>query len=200
MGQVTINTDFGNYIYRTCLSNTGIRTVVDIGTWDGRGTTECVIRGLKDSGREGLSMISLETDKAFYDIAVASWSLAGLPEWANLVHGRLVDAEDLDRSNLTGSEPDWMAHDLKWFSECPKVVDMLPKHIDLAVLDGGEFSTKAEFLLLEPRTDMFILDDTATRKCRWIREHVLSNPSKYKVLLDNPNDRNGTMAFVVNRS
>jgi hypothetical protein len=195
MGQVTMNTDLGKYIYRTCLSENNISTVVDVGTWDGRGTTECAIRGLRDSGREGISLLSFETNKEFYNLAVSSWNLEGLPSWAKLIHGRLVDESELDRDHLTGDEPNWLADDVSWYSSTPKVADMLPQKIDLAILDGGEFSTKAEFLLLEPITKMFILDDTATRKCRWIRNHVLSNPSKYEVIFDLQNDRNGTMAF-----
>jgi hypothetical protein len=195
MGQVTMNTDLGKYIYRTCLSENNISTVVDVGTWDGRGTTECAIRGLRDSGREGISFSSFETNKKFYDLAVSSWNLEGLPSWAKLIHGRLVNSEDLDRENLAGSEPQWLAEDSEWYAISPNVSEMLPKSIDLAILDGGEFSTKAEFLLLEPITNMFILDDTISRKCRWIRSHVLSNPNKYRIIFDNPSDRNGTMCF-----
>ena len=197
MGQVTINSKLGNYIYKTCRSNAKIKNVVDIGTWDGRGTTECVIRGLIDSGRQNLSLISLETNKQFHDMAVMSWNLSGLPEWAKLIHGRLVDRENLDTENLTESEIGWMEQDIKGYSECPNVVSMLPNCIDLVVLDGGEFSTKAEFILLEHRTSMFVLDDTQSRKCRWIREYALSNQSKYQILFDDLSDPlRGIMAFV----
>ena len=195
MGQVTINTKLGKYIYNTCLSDTTIKTVVDIGTWDGRGTTECAIRGLADSGRPNIKLISFETNKQFYDLAVGSWNLSGLPPWATLIHGRLIGEGDLDGENLAGSEHEWIAEDRKWYDTCPLVVSTLPDHIDLAVLDGGEFSTKGEFLLLESRTRMFVLDDTTSRKCRWIREYVLSSPQKYHVLFDDQAERNGTMAF-----
>ena len=170
--------------------------VVDVGTWDGRGSTECAIRGLVGSGRSGVSLLSFETNKKFYDQAIQNWKKEGLPEWAKLIHGRLIDETELDRENLTGSEPDWISEDLNWYSSSPKVAHMLPEQIDMAILDGGEFSTKSEFLLLAPQTKMFILDDTATRKCRWIRDHVISSPKDYTILFDNPLERNGTMAFV----
>jgi len=196
MGQITMGTDLGKYIYKTCLSDSKINTVVDIGTWDGRGSTECVIQGLKDSGRENVTLVSFETNKQFYDLAVSTWNLVGLPSWASLIHGRLIDESQLDGESLTGDEPRWLSEDVAWYSSTPKVTDLLPEKIDLAILDGGEFSTKAEFLLLESRTKMFILDDTQMRKSKWIKSHVLSNPSKYRVIFDRPTDRNGTMAFV----
>lgn len=195
MGQITMGTDLGKFIYKTCLSNSNIKSVVDIGTWNGRGSTECILQGLKDSGREDITFVSFETNKQFYDLAVSTWNLMGLPSWARLIHGRLIDESELDGENLTGDEPRWLSEDVAWYSSTPKVTDLLPEGIDLAILDGGEFSTKAEFLLLESRTKMFILDDTQTRKCKWIRSHVLSNPSKYHVIFDHPSDRNGTMAF-----
>ena len=67
MGQITMGTDLGKFIYKTCLSDSKIKTVVDIGTWDGRGSTECAIEGLKNSGREDITLVSFETNKQFYD-------------------------------------------------------------------------------------------------------------------------------------
>lgn len=196
MGQITLNTALGRYIYKKCSVDHSIRTVVDIGTWDGRGTTECAILGLKASGRAEIDFLSFETNKQFYDSAVSYWKSQDIPSWAKLIHGRLVDETELDKENLAGDEPNWLNQDISWYSKTPLVSNLLPPKIDLAILDGGEFSTKAEFLLLEPRTRIFVLDDTLTRKCKWIRQHVLSNTTKYEVIFDNANERNGTMAFV----
>jgi hypothetical protein len=105
----------------------------------------------------------------------------------------------MDGENLGYQHPDeslWFEQDAQAINTCPDVGDLLPEKIDLLLLDGGEFSTNAEFRKLESRSRMIALDDTNARKCLKIREYVLANPQDYDIIMDDVTDRNGVMVFI----
>ena len=196
-GQIQLNSELGKVLYNFCRNDRNIKTVVEIGTWYGAGSTECIINGLNDSKKDNISFLTLETNQQMYQVAV-NWWKGRLPGWANLIHGGIVNSSEMDQSNLGYQHPD----ESKWFEEdkvallsCPNVLNELPNEIDLLFLDGGEFTTKAEFFKLENRSKIIILDDTTNRKCKDIRTLVMDNQTKYKILFDQPECRNGIMGL-----
>ena len=196
MGQITTDSYLGSWLLETCRSRNDINNVVEIGTWDGMGSTYCIVEGLLRSGRSNLNFISLETNQQMHSGAESAWS-GKLPQWARLVHGRVVDETEMDSYKLIGDEGEWFKQDLSAMRSCPNVLDQIPATIDLLLLDGGEFTTKSEYLKLKNRSRIVVLDDTNERKCRWIRESVTSSPQNYRILIDMPNIRLGVMAFEV---
>ena len=197
LGQIRLGTPFGDRLHELCFKNPSIRTVVEIGTWKGLGSTECIIRGLADSNREGVSFISLEAESSMHAISCEAWG-DRLPKWAEIMWGRIVDVEEMDDADLGSGHPDeqmWFEQDRNAFVRCPNVMGRMPPRIDFLFLDGGEFSTYAEYLKLKDRCMFVGMDDTTSRKCRRIRDNVLSNPDQYEVLLDNPWYRNGVMIY-----
>lgn len=198
-GQIKLDTHFGRMLYDIC-RNSDVKTVVEIGTWYGMGSTECIIRGLHDSKKESISFISIESYREMYDVAVKAWGNS-LPPWAKLKWGHIVSVDDLDSENLGRQQPDeasWFEGDKNSIISSPNVLSELPEKIDFLFLDGGEFSTVAEFNLLKDRCKLIALDDTRARKCSSIREHVLGNWERegYEILYDNVLDRNGVMIFL----
>lgn len=201
VGQIRMGTPFGDKLYNLCLTNPHIQTVVEIGTWRGLGSTECLINGLKDSGKKELKFISIEAEANMYDIACKAWENK-LPSWAKLLYGRIINVDELDNINLNNYHPNeslWFEQDYKALSECPNILNMIPEKIDFLFLDGGEFSTFAEYVKLKDRCLYIGLDDTTSRKCQQIRHEVLSNPKSYEILLDNPWYRNGIMIYKILR-
>lgn len=201
LGQIELGTPFGNILYDLCKNDTNIKTVVEIGTWHGMGSTKCLLQGLIDSGKKDATFISIEANKKMYDVAVNCWK-GILPSWAKLVHGRVVDVTELDSTNLGYQHPDepiWFEEDKAAMLSCPNVIDDLPSKIDLLFLDGGEYSTHAEFLRLKDRASVIMLDDTTARKCKTIRQIVLSEPENYTVILDDTSYRGGVMGFINKR-
>lgn len=197
IGQILINTKFGKILYDLCCEDPNIKTVVEIGTWYGAGSTECIISGLENSKKEQITFITLETNKKMYDVAADYWKNK-LPDWAQIIHGRIADLNEMDSNNLGYQHQDeskWFEEDKNSLSSCPNVIDKIPEKIDLLFLDGGEFTTNAEFRKLQERSKIIILDDTLTRKCKDIRTYVLNNESKYKILFDDQSCRNGIMGF-----
>jgi hypothetical protein len=198
LGQIELGTPFGNILYDLCKSKPEIKTVVEIGTWHGMGSTKCLLQGLIDSGKTDANFISLEANRKMYDVAVGCWKDT-LPSWAKLIHGRVVEVSDMDNSNLGYQHPDepiWFNEDKNAMLSCANVIDQLPSKIDLLFLDGGEYSTHAEFLKLKDRSSMILLDDTTARKCKTIRETVLSDTENYTLLFDETRYRGGVMGFL----
>lgn len=194
-GQINLGTPFGDKIYELCFRNPLVKIVVEIGTWKGLGSTKCIIQGLLDSKKKEISFISLEAELGMYNTASNLWK-DNLPAWAELIWGRIINIEDMDNKNLGSGHPDekiWFNQDFKAFKECPNVIKKIPEKIDFLFLDGGEFSTNAEFLKLKNRCRFIGMDDTTSRKCKLIREEILSNSNQYEILLDNPWYRNGIL-------
>jgi hypothetical protein len=196
MGQITSNTFLGSFLTDICKKNADIKTVVEIGTWDGMGSTECIIHGLANSNKSEIKFISLESDLSMHNNAVKSWENK-LPEWAFLIHGRIVDEKDMDSNNLNFDEKNWFQNDIANIKTCENVFEILPNKIDLLVLDGGEFSTESEFKKLANRSKIIVLDDTEVRKGRAIKASVISSPDKYKIIFNLPEIRNGIIAFEI---
>jgi len=196
MGQITIDTWLGSFLKNVCQQNPQIKTVVEIGTWDGMGSTNCIIQGLAASGKSDMKFVSLESHPSMYHSAIQAWE-GRLPEWVSFVHGRILETEEMDSSELTSVERGWFEKDVRGMNSCPNVMDAIPAQIDLLLLDGGEFSTQIEFQKLKDRSKLIVLDDTNSRKCKAIRSHVLASPNKYHLVFDAPEVRVGVMGFEV---
>ena len=73
-GQINLGTPFGNEIYNIC-KNTTYKTFCEIGTWNGRGTTRCVVQAIIDKENSEHNIFwSVEADPKFYDLAVNFYS------------------------------------------------------------------------------------------------------------------------------
>ena len=113
--------------------------------------------------------------------------------FVKLIWGTVISIDDLNTQDLTGDEGKWLEDDVAALKNCPNVLHELPQSIDLLLLDGGEFSTLAEFQLLSSRvTKWLILDDTNTRKCRTIATNIRTGMTPFTPIVDS-DDRNGFM-------
>lgn len=198
-GQITSKDSVGRWI--THLSSLPeVQSIVEIGTWNGRGSSACIIRGVQAraaDSRRGVQCLGLEVDKKMH--ARASRYLSRSP-WFAVVNGSIVNENQLDRSNLSGTEIEWLAEDVRRIREAENIASRIFPKINLLILDGGEFSTYAEFKLLEGRLTggggWLVLDDTKTRKCSRILTEVKLNPG-FSVVYES-DERNGVAVARVN--
>jgi len=188
-GEILLDSVFGKKLYEVC-SYSDVNVVVEIGTSRGAGSTYCLIKSLKDSNKTNISFYTIETNINLYVEALNNWKQI-LPEWASLLYGRIVNKCDLDSENLQEPENEWIEQDTQNLNNSPFILKVLPEKIDLLFLDGGEFSTYSEFLILKDRARWIIVDDSNVRKGKKIKEFILNNLQKYEVLFD-VGDRNGT--------
>lgn len=201
-GQITMRTACGRYIYDILQGEAGntIHRIVEIGTWNGLGSTMCIVLGIQ--GKSIASFQSLECNKDKHLCAVEHFgdNLDDKTEliWGSIVRPENINTEEYRRNfpELEGSERlrGWFDIDLKNCVAAPNVLDALPEKIDFLLLDGGEYTTLNEFEILLPRCVRYIaLDDTSQDKCRECRARLLSNPEWIEVVkLD---ERNGFSIF-----
>jgi hypothetical protein len=162
-----------------------VNTIVEIGTWNGAGSTACVIAGIKN--KPNAKFYSLECDEQQYNLAT---SIVDKAENVHLLLGKIVEDTELDIENLSAAEVGWLAGDREALSKVPNVLEQLPETIDFLILDGGEFSTKAEFEKLKDRSKYIFLDDTAIRKNKANRANLLAD-NNFTTIEDKLTDRNG---------
>ena len=186
-GQVTPDSMMGMWIYLLA-SGDSISQILEIGTWRGLGTTLCIHNAVAGTNKKA---ISLEVNGDLRDEAVRNLG-EGSP--VSILHGTIVEESDLDDRDLTEQEQKWLLDDIFHIREAPNVMHLLPSTIDLLVLDGGEFSSEAEFLKLEPRvTGYIVLDDILVRKNR--RVHAVLSTSKSWKCIASGSDRHGWSVF-----
>lgn len=201
-GQITPHTRAGLAIIDMLQKEAGntIHTIVEIGTWNGCGSTLCILKGLY--GRKIASFHSLECNRDKQQAAIENLD-AYLDDTTHLLWGTIVDPAHISSEEYKKNFPKldtsetyrrWFDIDLQNCTECPNILEQLPQTIDLLFLDGGEYTTLNEFQILFPRCSNYILlDDTKEDKCRECREILLRDSSWTEVLyLD---DRNGFSVF-----
>lgn len=182
-GQINPQSAVGSYLMKLVEVN-HLRTVVDIGTWNGMGSTRCFLLSLQGEDKKNTEFISLEVN--FEKNQIAKENLKELLNDDNkkLVWGSVLRPNDIKRLNdvfpelLINSEFNrWHTIDVENLQSCPYVIDQIPEEIDLVLFDGGEFTTYYEFLKLLPRCKRFIaMDDVNVCKCMKMRSLLLSHP------------------------
>lgn len=203
MGQIVRGSKLGEILYKFSL-NKNFVNFGDIGSYDGEGSTKCIMDGLLTRA-DSSCLYSLEANKEFFQKAMNFWGTTLLtykiPK-LKLIYGRIIEVEEL----LTVEEVEnrdfekhypylqWRERNIKEYGECPNVMEQLPEQFDLVVYDGGQFSTQSEWNKLKSRVKVAVFDDTKTLKTKKCREEVLKS-SDWEVLEDSE-DRNGFMIAV----
>jgi hypothetical protein len=199
-GQINRGSLLGESIYKLT-KDPSVKIIVEIGTWNGLGSTKCIYDGIIESGKKGFYVLSLECNLSRH--IEAKQNLLPLNNF-NLVHGTIVKIEEIS-SRMSKEKEDilklpWLGEESLHLNNCPYVLDQIPEKIDLLILDGGEYSSHLEFDKIHKRARFIVLDDTAP-DLQWIgnhilknsevRKYILSHPEEFKIIEDKPKDRNG---------
>lgn len=203
-GQINLNTNFGKLINLITSYNEN-KIFVEIGTWNGQGSTYCVMDSLLKRQDE-VSFYSLECDISKHVESVTLWKkiLDENPrkDILKLLHGRIVEIDEIykreELKTLEGFFNDWYKwydDDIKNFELCDNILQQIPASIDVLILDGGEFSTLAEFKTLYSRTKKYIiLDDCNILKCKKVYD-ILTKDRFWELFKEDLKDRNGYAIF-----
>lgn len=187
VGQINRGSDLGEKIYNLSKQD-DVQTIVEIGTWNGCGSTKCIYDAVLGTKKK---VWSLECNKLRHE--EAKINLGFLPPNFRLIHGTIVDAKELEplMENLSEGLQQWLIEDLGWIRHTPNVLDQLPEKIDLCIIDGGEFSGDIEFFRLYEKCRYIVLDDTNAIKNSNTRKFILKNKSIFSIIEDNTIERNG---------
>ena len=180
-GQINLDNVQGRALFELVQKDTSIKNIVDIGSWNGIGTTLCCVLGaISRPVYQPVSIISLETNTEFYNIAIKTWEQRPGKEMIQFINGRLATTmlpEDEIKSHPTFIKNHfdlWYESDKAYFEKAPKI--NLQGTADLVIIDGGEycgFSDYEQSLLLKPT--YLYLDDTRTQKTDKALEHAIAN-------------------------
>jgi hypothetical protein len=186
-GQINRGTELGEMIYNLA-QDTQYKNYVEIGTWNGEGSTQCFRDGLIQR-EDNWRFFSFEFSRSFYQQA-KQFHQEVLDDKFQLIHGCIIDARDIiDAETLTleaklldkddeqiSTLQEWRNNEIRICGECENKIHLLDDiDIDVLLLDGGEHTTKAEFSILKPRSKIIILDDTKEMKTNTIHAELLND-------------------------
>jgi len=209
VGQINIGSTSGDLIYDV-VKREDVNNIVEFGTWNGFGSTTCVIKSIIDSGVEK-NFVSIELYPDMYEEAKENLTEKNLIKYVKLLNGRVIDVNDVfwfdhnlvtdtmkkgqDQHGISALHSQlWYYKDLDFLKKAKNILDELPESIDFLILDGGEYSTYPEWIKLKDRVKIVALDDTKSLKCEKIRKEIIES-NEYEAVYDNQDYRFGFSIF-----
>lgn len=203
-GQINRGDFFGEEIYKYA-SNPNYTTYVEVGTWNGQGSTKCFMDAIFLRPDESC-LYTLEANTGFHSEASAYWqpflmsSRSPTPK-LHMLYGRIIETNELlpishiQEHKIFNQHPwlEWRERNVSEYEMCDNVINKLPEKIDVLLLDGGQFSTQSEWEKLKDRTKIILLDDTSTFKTEKIREEILDQRDVWDIIYDDVKMRNGIL-------
>lgn len=199
-GQITPERPVGQLLIKIVKEDSSLRNIIDIGTWNGLGSTQCFLKALE--GNTSTEFISIESHMEKNLLAKKNLDpyLLKSPN-AHLYWGTIIDKSDVNSAESVFPElaqnsefKRWHAIDVTNIEQAPYIFKYMPEEIDFVLFDGGEFTTYYEFLKLFPRCKKYIaLDDVDCSKCKKIRAILNAHPD-WKEVVYIP-ERNGFSLF-----
>lgn len=186
-GLILRNSESGKIIENIIL-NKSLTSILDIGTWNGLGSTKMFIEILSENFKT-YSLISIESDKIFYKQATKNLKNL-LNSQIQIFLGRLIEIDELPNqkkidfkaAGLIPENIEWLIQDIRRYNKVENIFDKLPDKFDFILFDGGEFSNYAEFLKLYKRTNYFGLDDTNTYKQFEVIKYIEKNSKEFQLI------------------
>lgn len=174
-------------------SNINYKTFLEIGTWNGLGSTTAFANGFKNRSDDYI-FYSLECNKDKCEDAV---KLHKSNQNIHILNEVIWNEEPEDfyqifpQCKTDKMYKKWNDIDIINMKQCNLFLDRkdIPDTFDIILLDGGEFTTYYEFQLLKNRCKVLMLDDTNTDKCKLIVDEIIADKSWKIVCRDNV--RNG---------
>lgn len=192
VGQINLGTRVGNLI-KIFAAESNFKTFLEVGTWNGLGTTRCFIEGLKNR-TDSYKFYSLECNAEKSILAAQLY--ANIPN-AHILNETLIGVDDIKDANTIFPNliEKWHRIDMDNLKVCKNFFDRsdLPTTFDVILLDGGEYTTYFEFLKIKNKCRVLMLDDTKTDKCTKIVE-ILKADKDWRMLYED-HERNGFCIF-----
>ena len=191
LGQIC-NDDFSSEITKYA-SNLQYKNFLEIGTWNGLGSTKAFSYGFKNRSDDYV-FYSLECNA---DKCADAINLYSDNNKIHILNEVIWNEEPSDFYQVfpqcltNNTYKHWNEVDIINMKKCKLFLNRpnLPDIFDILLLDGGEFTTYYEFQILKNRCKVLMLDDTNTDKCKLIVNEI-ENDSSWKIVKKN-NTRNG---------
>jgi hypothetical protein len=193
-GQIKLSQPFGRWI-STIAADTRFQRYLEIGTWNGRGSTCCIYDGFsRRSDTPMLQSYEIHAERA--NEARALWK--SVPS-VQILHGRVLqDHQCPVYREVTKMFPEvvesWHSEDVRNFFQCPYVP---PNDPEVVLLDGAEYLTQFEFdrvFSKMPSVRVYMLDDTCAAKTYQINAYLRARPEWTRIAYSDT-ERNGWAVF-----
>ena len=191
MGQIC-NDNFSNEIVKYA-SNLNYKSFLEIGTWNGLGSTMAFSTGFKNR-EDDYIFYSLECN---IDKCIDAAKLYTNNDKIHILNEVIWNEQPNDFYKIfpqclsNDMYKHWNEVDIINMKKCNLFLDRpnLPEIFDVILLDGGEFTTYYEFQILKTRCKILMLDDINVDKCKLIVKEIKSDKS-WKIIKSD-NIRNG---------
>ena len=186
--------DFSEII-QSVASNPRYCSFLEVGTWNGLGSTKAFANGFAKRSPDSFIFYSLECnvdksrDAARLYESIPSMHLLNEVLW-NEEPDKFFEIFPQCASNPVFKH--WHHVDMENMKRCNvflKRVD-LPPIFDVILLDGGEYTTYYDFKIIKDRCSILMLDDTNTDKCKIIVEEIRRTPEVWNIIKES-RTRNG---------
>ena len=193
IGQINLNTKFGKLLKKYS-EDSNAKSILEIGTWNGFGSTRCIIEGLQNRTNEYI-FYSLECNTEKSNSAKKLYENIDNVHILNevIINVMPENIYEIFPEILKNSDYNyWNSIDFSNMKDKPLFLERpnLPQIFDIILLDGGEFTTYFEYQLLKDRCKYLMLDDINVTKCKLIVKEIENNPDKWEIL-EKDNERNG---------
>jgi hypothetical protein len=191
IGQIC-NDVFSNEITKYA-SNLKYKTFLEIGTWNGLGSTRAFSIGFINRN-DNYVFYSLECNK---DKCMDAKKLYIDNDKIHILNEVIWNEEPNDFYKIfpqcltNAMYKHWNEVDIINMKKCDLFLNRpnLPTIFDVILLDGGEFTTYYEFQILKNRCRILMLDDINVDKCKLLVKEIESDPT-WKII-KRENTRNG---------
>jgi hypothetical protein len=179
IGQIC-NDVFSNEITKYA-SNLKYKTFLEIGTWNGLGSTRAFSNGFINRNDDYV-FYSLECNK---DKCMDAKKLYIDNNKIHILNEVIWNEEPNDFYKIfpqcltNAMYKHWNEVDIINMKKCDLFLNRqnLPDIFDIILLDGGEFTTYYEFQILKNRCRILMLDDINVDKCKLIVKEIESDPT-----------------------
>jgi hypothetical protein len=209
--EIHLNEPFGYDIYQTVIKY-GLSNNLEIGSWDGEGSTRCFVEAMKMlASPKELNCIEIVKDK--FDILserYISYDFVKCHNCSSISYEDLIyrDFEQVWNSEynnirIRGLYPkelvnQWFDRDLETIKTSNSFDYKKYDFFDGVLIDGSEFTGYSEFKLLKDKTKVFFLDDVhSVFKCYQIYDELMRDDT-WTLVTENPYNRNGYAIFSKN--
>jgi hypothetical protein len=205
MGEISKYDEFGQSIIET-VKRFNLNKILEIGSWDGTGSTQCFIEGMRDLVSPKLVCIEPNTDRfkllqknvehykwvETHNITSISYDKLLHKNFDDIwssPYNNIIKDDDVNKKDIVKN---WFDNDIETIIKHEK--GFLDDDITLwdgVLIDGSEFTGYSEFILLKNRVKVLFLDDYYQAfKTRQIA-FELEKSGEWQVLAANKKLRNG---------
>lgn len=210
MGEINRTDEFGSALIKS-ITDFNLGRILEIGSWDGTGSTACLIEGmLKLQGEKKLICLEVNADRYLQLVRnTEEYKWVECHNKTSITYNQLCEKEfdkiwDSPFNGLKKHATPPTKEQVKiWFDEDIKnlkdvdvgFLEADNNFYDAVLIDGGEFFGYSEYKLIKDRTNVLFLDDYyyAYKTNQIARELV--QDEEWEVVAGNRNVRSGYAIF-----